>query len=79
MLIAEQELYKAGVLAVSIEKANLRQMSRATFCDREGFDHEYADATPPGSVKQRQYVLLAGIAAIVIGHAVGCGAHQLHP
>ena len=29
-----------------------------------------ADATPPGSVRQRQYVLLAGIAAIVIGAAL---------
>ena len=29
-----------------------------------------ADATPPGLVKQRQYVLLAGIAAVVIGAAL---------
>ena len=41
MLIAEQELYKAGVIAVSVENVNLKpDESSNVFVIRERFDHE---------------------------------------
>ncbi len=41
MVIAEQELYQAGVIAVSVENLNLRpDESSNVFVIRERFDHE---------------------------------------
>ena len=65
--LAERDLFKPGVLAVSLEQASSRPVPRPT-SSSSGSGAPMTESLAPdaATVKRRQYLLLAGVAGVIV-------------